>query len=575
MEKKKFTAFIDTKTFEDLNSEFKKAKCYILYADQNRNGSDLPKEVVEAAFPSLYNIPIVGEFKETVEDFGTHGGKIEISDEGIKYVQTTKPYGLLPESCNPRWENVKQEDGTEKEYLVADAILWYGRYPELQTTIDSFSNQSMEINVFDAEVTDDGTYKIKQFEFSALCLLGREVEPCFEQAKIVAYGLDEFKAGLDELIKNYKQFVYEETFLSKDEIGSGDTITADLSKEVADMDTAWGSVDKTALRNAILKASNYKSLVGKAYLAVLDGWEDSPSENLKYPVCMIKGGKLVLSANGCQAAYSRLEQNTSADYYASAKRKLKKYYKILGLDTSNFSAEDDELMFSATYQQKYEALENALDPIVVRDSEDNLISETYFYVQDFDDKFVMVYRSIWTINDHQRNAGRFTYSFDDVSVVARITGEFEKMIDNVWLTEAENQRIQDERNQQNQAYQALQTENELLKSQITELQAYKQANEFEQDKAEIVSTIESFESELSESEEFVELKKKINDAFEKKEILITSANLEKELYSMIGRKKFTVQKPKKLISRVAIIDNKKSNEKPEFGEENEKYFSKI
>jgi hypothetical protein len=145
------------------------------------------------------------------------------------------------------------------------------------------------------------------------------------------------------------------------------------------------------------------------------------------------------------------------------------------------------------------------------------------------------------------------------------------MISDVWLTETEYQQIVESRNKLDADFAALQAEVTLLKSQIIELQSYKNENEFVQEKAEIESTLESFEPELSNNSEFTELKKNITSAFEKHELFITVENLEKELFSMVGRKKFEVQKPKKIISRVAIIDTK-PNSKSEFGE-NEKYFT--
>ena len=50
-----------------------------------------------------------------VDNFGGHGGKLEISDKGIKYVETTKPYGVVPESAEIAWEAVTEESGTVRE----------------------------------------------------------------------------------------------------------------------------------------------------------------------------------------------------------------------------------------------------------------------------------------------------------------------------------------------------------------------------------------------------------------------------------------------------------------------------
>ena len=48
--------------------------------------------------------------------------------------------------------------------------------------------------------------------------------------------------------------------------------------------TPWGDVDKTALRNKVMKASNRDSLVKDVYALVEADWENSPSEHLKYPI---------------------------------------------------------------------------------------------------------------------------------------------------------------------------------------------------------------------------------------------------------------------------------------------------
>lgn len=188
------------KTDEYIHPEFTKVKVYIATYGLNRNGSNISKEAFINALDSLKNVPLVGEFSEHIEDFKGHGGKLEITDEGMKYIQTTKPYGVIPESCNARWEVTNGE-----EYLVCDAILWTGRYEEANKVLENTCNQSMEINLIDYDFVDD-VMVVNSFTFSSLCILGAETEPCFKNAKIV-YSLDkdnfkyEFSLLLDE-IKN-------------------------------------------------------------------------------------------------------------------------------------------------------------------------------------------------------------------------------------------------------------------------------------------------------------------------------------------------------------------------------------
>lgn len=201
----KFEANIDTKSFEVLNSEFTKAKCYILYTGLNRNGSLMSKETVEASLKSIYNIPVIAEFvnkDDGEKDFGTHGGRIIIDGSGVKYEQTTVPYGVVPESSNPRWEMVE-----DKEYLVCEIILWSGRYDDLDVFLaDGVRPQSMEISPLEFEEKDN-IFEITSFEFSALTILGSDIEPCFEEAKIETYECDTFKKQYEEMVDKFTQYI--------------------------------------------------------------------------------------------------------------------------------------------------------------------------------------------------------------------------------------------------------------------------------------------------------------------------------------------------------------------------------
>lgn len=190
---------------EKFNSQFHKVKIYVAYAGKNRNGSFISKDTFEKIIPSLYGVPIVGEWKD--EDFGTHGGKVEISDDGVQFIDTTKPYGYIDSSAEVKWELVTEEDGTEREYLTVDGFLWTARYPEALKVLENQNNQSMELNVYDGAFDEDNDYfEITDGEFSALCILGEDVEPCFESSKLSQFNLDKetFKKEFNLMVKELK-----------------------------------------------------------------------------------------------------------------------------------------------------------------------------------------------------------------------------------------------------------------------------------------------------------------------------------------------------------------------------------
>jgi hypothetical protein len=194
-----------------VNPLFSTCRVRVMYTGENRNMSTIDKGAVEKALPTIYNIPIVGEFSEENKDFKGHGGAIDLSD--YKFIHTTKPFGVVPESATYEWVPVKGADGTVHEYLEIDnCYLWTGRYEEAESIIQNGKGQSMEIEVNDGKWDDKKqSFVINDFTFSALCILGDDVEPCFEGANITAYSLDkdtfrrEFSMMMNELKSSLSQ----------------------------------------------------------------------------------------------------------------------------------------------------------------------------------------------------------------------------------------------------------------------------------------------------------------------------------------------------------------------------------
>ena len=192
---------------EVFNSSFHKVKIYVAYAGKNRNMSIISKETFEKIIPSIYGIPIVGDYHD--DSFHGHGGKVVIDDDGINYYDTTRAFGFIDSSAKVDWEMVTEEDGTENEYLTVDGFLWTEKYPESLKALDGNHNQSMELIVKDAKVSeeDENYFEILDAEFLALCILSPDVEPAFESAGISQFNLDkeEFKLEFTQMVAELKQ----------------------------------------------------------------------------------------------------------------------------------------------------------------------------------------------------------------------------------------------------------------------------------------------------------------------------------------------------------------------------------
>lgn len=254
---------------EKINPLFSKAIVRIAYHGINRNNSYISKETFNKAIPTLFNIPVVGEYLESKDNFGGHGGKLEISDEGIKWIQTTKPYGVVGENAKVYWEEVTEKDGSIHEYLTVDGVyLWTGRYDELNLLLERNYGQSMEIEIQNgnwAIIDGQEVFKIDDFVFSALCILGVDkgnnpddhVEPCFESSSIMVYSLDK-----DEFKKQFKQMLDELKF-SLNVSREGGQVMED-NKNIKTDDKTDFALTNSQLRDEI-RAELYKEYI-------LDPW---------------------------------------------------------------------------------------------------------------------------------------------------------------------------------------------------------------------------------------------------------------------------------------------------------------
>lgn len=139
----------------------------------------------------------------------------------------------------------------------------------------------------------------------------------------VPYNLTEDGVWVDWTRSKRASIKYE--FVSKDKWGTEKAITVDKSKDAVSH-KPWGEVGKTELRNKVLTAKNYKTLVKSVYLLVESGWEDSPSDHLKYPVMEFVDGKFVYNAGGLLSAQQYGEQHDE-----SVANKAKDIRKKLGL----------------------------------------------------------------------------------------------------------------------------------------------------------------------------------------------------------------------------------------------------
>ena len=190
-----------------------KCEVKVLYVGENRNRSFITKEVATEMAQTLPGCPIVGYYIEKKEDFGDHGDQIIIDAEGIKFKKLTKPYGFVAPNARVWFQEFEDTDEfgnkTVREYLMTEGFLWTEQYEECKRVIEMGNPQSMELD----EKTLKGHWSvntntgveffiINDAIFSKLCILGDDVEPCFEGANVTAPEVSSKFSKDDAFVKN-------------------------------------------------------------------------------------------------------------------------------------------------------------------------------------------------------------------------------------------------------------------------------------------------------------------------------------------------------------------------------------
>ena len=200
MNKNRSVATIEAPEFINLSADainpgISKCEIKLFYLGKNRNGSYIDKNTAIQMANSLPGCPIVGAYIENKEDFGDHGEVIRIEDGEIHFSCKTVPYGFVGLDSDVWFQKFMDTDEfgneIEREYMMTTGYLWTEQYEEAKSVIDDGKGQSMELDGETMEghwATDNNSgiefFIINDAIFTKLCILGDDVEPCFEGASI-------------------------------------------------------------------------------------------------------------------------------------------------------------------------------------------------------------------------------------------------------------------------------------------------------------------------------------------------------------------------------------------------------
>lgn len=181
----------------DVNPLMSECQIKVFYLGHNRNGSYINRPTAEKMAKTLRGTPIVAAFNKDKKDFGDHGDVIRIEDGEIHFECKTIPYGFVSPNAEIWFQNFTDTDEfdnqIERTYLMTTGYLWDGQYQELKKVLEEGQPHSMELDhdSLDGHWAKDNNLGVEFFiindaVFSKLCILGDDVEPCFEGSSVTA-----------------------------------------------------------------------------------------------------------------------------------------------------------------------------------------------------------------------------------------------------------------------------------------------------------------------------------------------------------------------------------------------------
>lgn len=261
-------------------------------------------------------------------DIGSIRGNFLVADmvlgDATTHTESEVPVGYFLPNEEIEFEEVETDDGKiVKAWAYAVLSKQYAKSAYEMFVNDNHRATSIEMMV---ALDEENENKVISFDAFGSTILGKAVAPSCKDAEI---SLVRFAEEAESFFKESNHLTALEKFAEerKQSMAEKKSYKVDKSKEAIST-KEWGSVDKTDLRNKIMEASNRDKLVKDVYMLVEDGWQDAPSEKLKYPVMCFDGDKLVYNEGALSSAlgYAKKENESSVI------TKVEKIRKKLGLD---------------------------------------------------------------------------------------------------------------------------------------------------------------------------------------------------------------------------------------------------
>lgn len=318
---------------ENSNSQFATLEIDVCRSGQNSHKMPISRSAIEYAANSIKGKPILAAFDVLDTDF-------------LGHEENEQPVGFFVEEEPQIIE--KEYDGNPELFIRAKGKVWKRYFDNAMNIFKRKGGKtdvSMEIDMLDFQEPEHGQEGfINIFSILGCTLLG--VKPAIRGAEAKVLSFAEMK---DEYDKESSKSDLER--FANERMDKMAEVTYKINKTEL-KDTPWGDVDKTAMRNKIMKAINKATLVKSVYALVEDGWQDAPSEHLKYPLMQLVGDTFYYNryALSSALAYAKQENETSVI------NKVEKLYRKFNLEDEG--GDDKNMAEDKTKDMSEEIMEN-------------------------------------------------------------------------------------------------------------------------------------------------------------------------------------------------------------------------
>lgn len=191
------------------DERFTKVRVKVMHNGLNLNNSRFSDAVIEAAAPSLKNIPLLA-FTKKVDgtdeaDFAGHEFEFKITENGVKYIYLGRPIGMVPETNAYSYE----EDEEGVKFVSVDAYIWNDYANEALDIVqrDGGKSVSMEVSVQDYDSENGAGIDILEYKYNGIVLLGEDVPPAMKKARldVAKFSMN----SISEFVSNFSRDLQE------------------------------------------------------------------------------------------------------------------------------------------------------------------------------------------------------------------------------------------------------------------------------------------------------------------------------------------------------------------------------